>query len=125
LELAAMPRIDMETEETMVRLIKPKTRRAITNMARRGAQTVRSVAGDAMGAAAKAAAGVVLDSTASALETGHSKIQRSSPAMQRAAGKAARRTITQRSRITRRSRKKSTPKRRTSAAKRKIKRRAR
>lgn len=50
-------------EATMVRIIRAKTQRAIRNVARRGAKTVRSVAGDALGAAAKAAAGVVLDST--------------------------------------------------------------
>ena len=103
----------------MVRLVRTKTRRAIANAARRGAKTVKTVAGDALGAAAKAATGVVLDSTTKMLEAGRTKVARSAPSIQRAAGKAARRTVSGRGR------KKSARKRRTSAAKRKVKHRAR
>ena len=103
----------------MVRLIRTKTRRAIADAARRGAETVKTVAGDAIGAAAKAATGVVLDSTTRMLEAGRTKVARSAPSIERAAGKAARRTVRGRRR------KKSAPKRRTGAAKRKVRHRAR
>jgi hypothetical protein len=106
-------------EATMVRILRAKTQHAIRKVARRGAKTVRSVAGDALGAAAKAAAGVVLDSTAKVLEAGRSTVQRSAPAMERAAGRAARRTITGHAR------KKSPTRRKARAAKRKVKRRTR
>ncbi|HEY7229080.1 MAG TPA: hypothetical protein VH558_01780 [Pseudolabrys sp.] len=107
----------------MVRIIRKKTRHAIAAAARRGAKTITSVAGEALGAAANAATGVVLDSTAKVLEVGRTKIERETPSVQRAAGRAARRTIS-RSR-SRRTRKKSAPKRRSNVAKRKTKRRSR
>jgi hypothetical protein len=110
-----------EWRAAMVRIIRKKTRHTIAGAARRGAKAVTSVAGEALGAAAKAATGVVLDSTAKVLEAGRSKIERDTPSMQRAAGRAARRTISR----SPRTRKKSAPKRRQTAAKRKARRRSR
>ncbi len=77
----------------MVRSITPRARDAITNAAQRSVKGVTSIAGDALGAAAKAAADVVLESTTNALEAGRAKIKQSSPAMKRAIGKAAKRTL--------------------------------
>jgi hypothetical protein len=77
----------------MVRSITTRARHAISDAAQRGAQGVKSVAGDALGAAAKAAAEVVFESTADALGAGRAKIKQSSPAMKRAIGKAAKQTI--------------------------------
>jgi hypothetical protein len=76
----------------MVR-ITTKTRQVITGAARRGAKGIRSVAGDALGAAANAAAAVVLESTANALDAGRAKIRQSTPALKRAAGKTAKQAV--------------------------------
>ncbi len=77
----------------MVRSITTRARDAITNAAQRSVKGVTSIAGDALGAAAKAAADVVLESTTNALEAGRAKIKHSSPAMKRAIGKAAKRRL--------------------------------
>lgn len=77
----------------MVRSITTRARHAISDAAQRGAQGVKSVAGDALGAAAKAAADVLFESTANALGAGQTKIKQSSPAMKRAISKAAKQTI--------------------------------
>jgi hypothetical protein len=77
----------------MARSIATKAKRAITQVAQCGARGVKSVAADALGAAAKAAAGVVLVSTAKALATGRTKVEQSIPAMERAIGKAAVKTV--------------------------------
>ncbi len=77
----------------MVRSITTKARQAISDAAQRGAEGVKSVAGDAFGAAVKAAADVVFESTANALGAGRAKIKQSSPAMKRAIGKAAKQSI--------------------------------
>jgi hypothetical protein len=90
----------------MVRSITTKARDAIANAAQRSVKGVTSIAGDALGAAAMAAADVVLESTTNALEAGRAKIKQSTPVMRRAIGKAAKRTV-------------STPIQKTTAAKRK------
>lgn len=74
----------------MVRSVTSKAKNAITNVAQRGVENVRSVASDA-GAAAKAAADVVLESTSSALQAGRARVQRVTPAMKQAIGMAPRR----------------------------------
>ena len=79
-------------EEEMVRTVTKKAKDAIVD----AAQGVRSMAGEAFGAATKAAADVVFVSTANALETGRSRLQRATPAMENALGNAARRTVSKR-----------------------------
>jgi hypothetical protein len=73
--------------------IATRAKRAITSVTQRSAKGVKSVAADALGAAARAAAGVVLVSTAKALAAGRTTVEQSTPAMKRAIGKAARNTI--------------------------------
>jgi hypothetical protein len=51
------------------------------------------VAGEALGAAATAAADVVLESTANALDAGRARIKQSTPAVKRAVGRAATKTV--------------------------------
>lgn len=77
----------------MVRSVTTKARDAITNAARRSIKGVKSIAGDALGAAAKAAADVVLESTTNALDAGRAKIKQSTPAMKRAIGNVTKRTV--------------------------------
>ena len=60
----------------MVRSVTKKAKNAITDVAQRGVENVRSVASDA-GAAAKSAADVVIESTSTALEAGTSEGQAS------------------------------------------------
>jgi predicted metal-dependent TIM-barrel fold hydrolase len=74
----------------MVRSVTTKAKNAITNVAQRGVENVRSVASDA-GAAAKAAADVVLESTSSALQAGRARVRQVTPAMKQAIGMAPRR----------------------------------
>ena len=76
----------------MVRTV-TRTRHTIVRAAKRGAATVKSVAGEAIGAAAKAATEVVLDKTNAALAAGRAKLTRSSPAIKRAAEKTARQSL--------------------------------
>jgi hypothetical protein len=73
----------------VVKTVTTKAKDAIADAAQRSAKGVKSVAGEALGAAAKAAAQIVLESTANALEAGRARIRRSTPAMKQAAGKAA------------------------------------
>jgi len=99
----------------MVRSVTTKTKNAITDVAQRGVENVRSVASDA-GAAAKSAADVVLESTGNALQAGRAKVKQVTPAVKRAIGLAPRR------------RKKSAKRkvvRKKTASRRKTKRRAR
>lgn len=77
---------------TMVR-ITTRARHAITHAAQRGAKNVKTVAGEALGAAAKAATDVVLERTAAALASGKAKLSQAAPAIRRAAGKAAKRSV--------------------------------
>ena len=77
----------------MVRTVAAKARKAIVKAVQRSAHGIRTVAGDAAGAAAQAAAGVVLDSTANALEAGRTEVTQSAPAVKRRLGRAAKRTI--------------------------------
>jgi hypothetical protein len=99
----------------MVRSVTTKAKNAITDVAQRGVENVRSVASDA-GAAAKSAADVVLESTGNALQAGRAKVKQVTPAVKRAIGLAPRR------------RKKSAKRkvvRKKTASRRKTKRRAR
>jgi hypothetical protein len=73
----------------MVRTVTKKAKDAIVD----AAQGVRTMAGEAFGAATKAAADVVFESTANALDAGRSKLQRETPAMENALGNAARRSV--------------------------------
>jgi hypothetical protein len=86
----------------MVRTVTKKAKEAIVD----AAQGVRTIAGEAFGAATKAAADVVFDSTANALEAGRARLRRATPAMENALGNAARRSVS-----------KSKPGRRKTAAK--------
>jgi hypothetical protein len=94
----------------MVRTV-TRTRHTIVRAAKRGAATVKSVAGEAIGAAAKAATEVVLDKTNAALAAGRAKLTRSSPAIKRAAEKTARQSLDKPARRNRATRKRSTVRR--------------
>ena len=74
----------------MVRSVTTKAKSAITDVAQRGVETVRSVASDA-GAAAKAAADVMLETSSEALQAGRARVRRVTPAVKRAIGIAPRR----------------------------------
>jgi len=65
---------------------------------------LQPVAGEAIGAAAKAATEVLLDKTSEALAEGHATLTRSSPAIQRTAEKTVRRSIDNPARSKRRKR---------------------
>ena len=99
----------------MVRSVTTKAKNAITDVAQRGVENVRSVAIDA-GAVAKSAADVMLESTSNALEVGRARVRQVTPAMKRAIGMGPRR----RKKV---AKKKVTKK--TTASRRKMKRRAR
>lgn len=113
----------------MVRTVTKKAKDAIVD----AAQGVRTIAGEAIGAATKAAADVVFESTASALEAGRAKLTRATPAMENALGNAAKRTVTRRRPARRKARtarkaatkRKVAAKRRVPKARRHAKRRAR
>ena len=77
----------------MVRTVAAKTRKAIVKAAQRSAEKIRTVAGDAAGAAAEAAAGVVLKSTANALEMSRSGVVQSTPTVKKTLRRVAKRTI--------------------------------
>ncbi len=74
----------------MVRSVTTKAKSAITDVAQRGVEPVRSVASDA-GAAAKAAADVMLETSSEALQAGRARVRRVTPAVKRAIGIAPRR----------------------------------
>jgi hypothetical protein len=73
----------------MVRTVTKRAKDAIVD----AAQGVRTIAGEAFGAATKAAADVVFESTANALESGRVRLRRATPAMENALGNAARRSV--------------------------------
>ena len=58
--------------------------KTVVGAAKLGARGVKSVASDALGAATSAAAGVVLDRVSEALGSGQDKLERMTPAAQRA-----------------------------------------
>jgi len=87
----------------MVRTVTTRTKDTIIHAAKRGAKSAKAVAGEAIGAAAKAATEVVLKKTGEAIAAGHATLTRSSPAIQRAAEKSARQTVDKPRRSTRRS----------------------
>jgi hypothetical protein len=70
-----------------------KTRKVIVRAAQDGAEKIRTVAADAASAATQAAAGVVLASTADALEAGRTQVAQSTPGVKKTLGRAAKRTI--------------------------------
>jgi hypothetical protein len=70
-----------------------KVRTVTKEIAKEGAESVRSVAADALGAAASAAAGVVLTSVAEGLGAGSKKIEKTTPGMQHAADTAVKRRV--------------------------------
>jgi hypothetical protein len=76
-------------EDEMVRTVTKTAKDAIVD----AAQGVRTMAGEAFGAATKAAADVVFESTANALEAGRVRLRRATPAMENALGNAARRSV--------------------------------
>ena len=76
----------------MVRTVTKKAKDAIVD----AAQGVRTMAGEALGAATKAAADVVFESTANALEAGRVRLRRATPAMENALGNTARRSVSKR-----------------------------
>ena len=63
----------------MVKTVAAKTRKAIVRAAQHSAEKITAVAADAASAATQAAAGVVLASTASALEAGRTEVAQSTP----------------------------------------------
>jgi len=77
----------------MVRTVAAKTRKAIVRAAQHSAEKIRTVAADAASAATQAAAGVVLASTANALEAGRTEVAQSTPRVKKTLGRAAKRTI--------------------------------
>lgn len=113
----------------MVRTVTKKAKDAIVD----AAQGVRTMAGEALGAATKAAADVVFESTASALEAGRAKLTRAAPSMENALANTARRTVSKRKPSHRKARagrkgagkRKLASKRRVTRAKRSAKRRSR
>jgi hypothetical protein len=76
----------------MVRTVTKRAKDAIVD----AAQGVRTIAGEAFGAATKAASDVVFESTANALEAGRVRLRRAGPAMENALGNAARRSVSKR-----------------------------
>ena len=99
----------------MVRTISTKAKHTIVHVAKRGAKNVKEVAGEAIGAAAKAATEVVLEKTNAALAAGRARLSRSTPAIKRAAEKTARRSIDKPARSTRRKRSATRRPRKTAA----------
>src|SRR4029079_12711222 len=77
----------------MVKTVAAKARKAIVKAAQRSAEKIRTVAADAAGAAAQAAAGVVLESTADALDAGRFGGRPSTPGVKKTLGRAAKRSI--------------------------------
>jgi hypothetical protein len=76
----------------MVKTVTTRAKHAIADAAQRSVDGVRSITGEAFDAAAKAGE-VVVESTTNALEAGRAKIKKSAPAMKRAIGIVARRTV--------------------------------
>jgi len=71
----------------MAKTFTRKAKHAIAGAAQRGAKNVKAVAGEALGAAARAATDIVLQRTAAALGSGRDQLMRSRPAVKRAAGR--------------------------------------
>jgi hypothetical protein len=92
----------------MVRTVTKKAKDAIVD----AAQGVRTMAGEAFGAATKAAADVVFESTANALDAGRARLERATPRMENALGDAARRSVTKTPSTRRRTAKASTARKR-------------
>ncbi len=86
----------------MVRTVTSKIKHTVVHEAKRGAKNVKAVAGEAIGAAAKAATEIALEKTSAALAAGRTTLTRSSPAISRAAEKTARQTVDEPRRSSRR-----------------------
>ena len=99
----------------MVRTVTSKIKHTVVHEAKRGAKNVKAVAGEAIGAAAKAATEIALEKTSAALAAGRTTLTRSSPAISRAAEKTARQTVDEPRRSSRR-KKRSSGLRRSKAA---------
>ena len=95
----------------MAKTVKTK----VKEVAKSGAQGVSSVAGEALGAAAVTAAGVVIERVAQALGSGAKKVDKAKPAVERAAKKAV--TLSGRKRKSTQSRNASRRKKTTAAKK--------
>jgi hypothetical protein len=65
----------------MAKMFTRKAKHAIAGAAQRGAKNVKAVAGEALGAAARAATDVVLQRTAAVLGSGRDQLMRSRPAI--------------------------------------------
>jgi hypothetical protein len=70
-----------------------KTKTVAKEIANEGVESVRSVAADALGAAASVAAGVVLTRVAEGLGAGSKKLQKTTPGVQQAADSAVKRGV--------------------------------
>jgi hypothetical protein len=69
------------------------TKTAAKEITKEGVESVRSVAADALGAAASAAAGVVLTRVAEGLGAGSKKLEKTTPGVQQAADSAVKRGV--------------------------------
>ena len=69
-------------------MAKKSVKTKVKEVAKSGAQGVSSVAGEALGAAAVTAAGVVVERVAQALGSGAKKVEEAKPSMERDAKKA-------------------------------------
>lgn len=100
----------------MAKTFTRKAKHAIAGAAQRGAKNVKAAAGEALGAAARAATDIVLQRTAAALGSGRDQLMRSRPAVKRAAGRVS---------VSKAGPRKRRPRRKPTRAARKTKRRAR
>ncbi|MGB7687514.1 MAG: hypothetical protein WBL98_03485, partial [Pseudolabrys sp.] len=105
--------------QAMAKMFTRKAKHAIAGAAQRGAKNVKAVAGEALGAAARAATDIVLQRTAAVLGSGRDQLTRSRPAIKRAAGRAATNSVSKAGPRKRR------PRRKPARAAHKTKRRAR
>jgi len=120
-ELMTVHRINNEAGRlAMAKTFTRKAKHAIAGAAHRGAKNVKAVAGEALGAAARAATDVVLQRTTAALASGRDQLARSTPAIKRAAGRAATNSVSKAGGGGKRR-----PRRKSARATRKTKRRAR
>ncbi len=94
----------------MAKSITTKAREKIADLAKRGSSRAKSIAADALGAAATAATEVVLKSAAKGMERGGSGLKRAIPRVKRKVGQTARRAVRPKTK-TSRARRTSKPKR--------------
>lgn len=119
-ELTPVHRINaVAGRQAMAKTFTRKAKHVIAGAAQRGAKNVKAVAGEALGAAARAATDIVLQRTAAALGSGRDRLMRSRPAVKRAAGRVVANSVSKAGPRKRR------PRRKPTRAARKTKRRAR